>query len=370
MTVLVGRLASGMTPQQHRLAAQAGMAHTGALLSVTGVVSGLLFAKTTGMTGSLGTGQAWIAGTSAADQGGYAVTVDPADSLTFADGDATRDRIDLVVLEVKDNTFDGSGLTLGRSRVVQGAYPVSGAPLVPATPASCVALWTQRVNHGTNAGSGGIDPSLLVDVRVPTAAIGAPIPVVNQAARDALATDEPLAVYRLDTHVVERWNGAFWQRNGLPAANLTHKPRRLFNRLVTFSLANNANTPVGSWTADTGDDGDGVITYSNPIVTVSVGGRYRIRFLLVFAGNVTGVRTIAIYKNPVITAGLIASGTALVIDTIPGQAAGHSIDAEVDAVLAAGDTLAVACSQTSGGALVCGSATAGFDLWQIIREDD
>lgn len=264
MTIRVGRIISGQTAEDHRLAAQVGMAHSGPLLSAGGVVGGLDFAKTTGMSATIGVGQAWVPGTSAADQGGYSFTVDAAEAISFAVGDATRDRIDLVVLQVRDNPYDSSGVQAGRVFVVQGAYPVSGGPVAPAAPASAIGIFTQRVNHGTSVGSGGIDTSLTVDVRARAAAVGGVVQVHSQAERDAFTTFDGLQVYRLDLHTIETFNGA---------SGTWKTPTSRRHDGVTAGLTVGvAQVAITTWNAATYNEGD--ISYAAGVFTIHTPGIY------------------------------------------------------------------------------------------------
>lgn len=281
MTIRVGRIASGMTAEDHRLAAQAGITHSGPLVTVGGVAGGLDFAKTTGMSATIGVGQAWVPGTSAADQGGYPVTLDAAEAISFGVGDATRDRIDLVVLQVRDNPYDSSGVQAGRVLVVPGAYPVSGGPVAPAVPASAIALFTQRVNHGTSVGSGGIDVTLTVDVRVHVTAAGGPVNVHNQAERDALSPIyDGLTVYRLDLHTTERWNGTSW-------STPTSRRHDGTAAVVTVTPAN-TTVPVTNWNAATYNVGD--ITYAAGVFTVHTPGIYRWEATVLWPSSLTAYR--------------------------------------------------------------------------------
>jgi predicted secreted protein len=79
---------------------------------------------------------------------------------------------------------------------------VAGTP--PATPARCMVLAWVNV-----PASGGGSPT--VTWKAPyCAGAGASIPVSSQAERDALVSYDGLSVYRLDTHVAERYNGSAW----------------------------------------------------------------------------------------------------------------------------------------------------------------
>lgn len=90
-------------------------------------------------------GEAVVQGDSVVEQGRYYCTLLAVEAgLDVAAGDVTNPRIDQVVLEVKDDVHDASGLNKGRLRVVAGT-PTGGATLdnrlgVAALPPSCVRL--------------------------------------------------------------------------------------------------------------------------------------------------------------------------------------------------------------------------------------
>lgn len=239
--------------------------------------------------------------------------------------------------------------------VTQGTAAAS--PTVPTIPTGAMAL-AQAV---MTSGSTSTNSLAITQVHGWTTTHGSAIPVRTQAERDALTGFNGLSVYRIDQQNVETHNGTAW--------NAGHKPRRLLTRLATYALATGVNTAVGSWTADTGDDGDGNLTYSNPTVVVNRAGLYYIRFLTLFPASATGVRTLGIYRNATLSGGTITAGTASALETIAGQASSHTVDVECLVQCAVGDTLVAAASQTSGGSLTCGSTTQGFDLWQIIQLD-
>lgn len=182
MTVKVGGLTGFPTGADYHLADQVAMLHTGPLATRSGVIAGLDLVKTAGMDGTITPGQAWVAGTSGAAQGGYPFTVTAAEPISFAPGDATRDRIDLVVGHVYENVFDSSEQTVGVIEVVQGAYPSSGQPVEPALPANSVRLFAQRINAGTSAGSGGFNTALTTNRRDRAVAHGGLLPLLTAGA--------------------------------------------------------------------------------------------------------------------------------------------------------------------------------------------
>lgn len=333
MTIRVGRIASGvMTMEDDRLAVQVPMTHVGPLKTLSGVLAGLSMTKTTGMGAKISEGQAWIAGTSADSQGGYPVTVDADATFSFAVGDATRDRIDRIVLQVQDNPYDTSGQQRGIIAVVQGAYPTSGGPVAPAIPANSVSLFLQRINHGTNAGSGGIDTSLTTDDRVQAVAAGAKIPVRNQAERDALLLTPGLQVYRQDLSATESWNGTAWV-NDLPVYS-----RRV--QTAGKSIANNLFTVVDGWT-DVDHSATGFV-YSGGIWTVTQPGWYEVHGQIAFGpvASAAGQRAVRLFQN------------ATVIDEYadgdPSAVYNTPLPFKAGLLLASGDTISVQALQTQG----------------------
>lgn len=181
------------------------------------VPGGLSLSKVTGMTARLAPGQVWVVGTSETGQGAYLLDWSDDLELVLADGDATRDRIDLVVGRVRDDAHDATGQTSATVEVIQGAYPSVGQqPTAPAVPDSAEYLGQWRVNAGTSAGSGGLDDSLRSTVgRRPATALGGVLPVASQAEQDALAGLYPGRwIDRLDrpgASGLRRFSGTSWE---------------------------------------------------------------------------------------------------------------------------------------------------------------
>jgi hypothetical protein len=108
---------------------------------------------------SSGSGGAVVQGDSVTAQGRYYVPPTPANvNVDIATADATNPRNDLVVLEVKDDQHDASGLNLARVRVITGtpnasaaltsAFGVNGTPALPST---CLPLAVVRVGAGATS---------------------------------------------------------------------------------------------------------------------------------------------------------------------------------------------------------------------------
>ena len=165
--------AKNIDAQAHRNETAIFSAVTATLTTAGGVASGLTLTKTSGMSFSVGTGRALVPGAAATD-GLYAVTVTAAETKAFAPGDATRNRIDLVVIQTYPTAAALNGGAM--IEVIQGAYPASGNPIQPATPAGALALFAVPINAGVSSGNGGWVTSGLIDLRQPALLLGQSAP--------------------------------------------------------------------------------------------------------------------------------------------------------------------------------------------------
>lgn len=142
---------------------------------------------TVDVTSSTGSG-AIVQGDSVTAQGNYFVPPTAANvNVDIAAADATNPRNDLVVLEVKDDQHDASGLNLARVRVITGTANASaaltdapGANGTPALPSSCLLLAVVRVTAATST----ITTAMISDRRpwaggVPTFETSLPSPAVD-----------------------------------------------------------------------------------------------------------------------------------------------------------------------------------------------
>lgn len=164
------------TEQGQRNATAVSLVSDGTALGVLdGVQSGLALTKTSGMGWQLGLGRAVIAPASAAN-GPVVAAVTAPETGQFAPGDATRDRIDIIALQIDETATAANNLPPVKTIVLQGAYPTSGSPARPAVPAGCLELWAVPVKAGVSAGSGGWDAGQITDLRpdlyVPGSEIG------------------------------------------------------------------------------------------------------------------------------------------------------------------------------------------------------
>ncbi|MEU1513965.1 hypothetical protein ABZ490_17695 [Streptomyces sp. NPDC005811] len=204
----------GQTREDTRLIALGALTPTSPVATRSGVlpgstgglyrVSGFTVTGTTGaMTASVSPGRAVIQSTDA--RGAYPVALTEYLPLTFADGDAQYGRIDLVVLRVYDNVYDGSGRTEAVVEIVRGTPAATPAP--PATPDAALALYSVAVGAGVSAGKGGIAwDSARTDLRPTTVAIGGILPTRT----DDTAPGGHTGQYRDTGDILQRWSSTAW----------------------------------------------------------------------------------------------------------------------------------------------------------------
>ncbi|MFD3660242.1 hypothetical protein ACFWVF_06485 [Streptomyces sp. NPDC058659] len=170
-------------------------------------VGGLWMSGSGPMTATVYAGRAVVQGP--AVQGAYPVTLDQDTSVTFADGDPLNDRIDLVVLRVYDDQWDGSRRSEAAIEIVKGTP--SAVPAVPAAPPVSLPLFGVKVVAGTSAGTNGIlwsGTGIVTDLRVTTAGVGGILPVYNNA---AVPGAYPGQYQDNDNaHFLQRWDGTGW----------------------------------------------------------------------------------------------------------------------------------------------------------------
>jgi hypothetical protein len=164
MTIIVsGRLVESEAEARNQTAAA--LVNDGTQLGVIeGVQGGLTLSKTSGMGWQLDIGRAVIAPATAAT-GPVVATVTVAETGSFANGDATRDRIDVVTLQIDETATIANGNPRVHTAVVQGAYPASGPPVQPAIPAGAIGLAAVKISAGTSAAGGGWNTAQLTDIR-------------------------------------------------------------------------------------------------------------------------------------------------------------------------------------------------------------
>ncbi|MER5194699.1 hypothetical protein ACWD3J_33185 [Streptomyces sp. NPDC002755] len=167
-------------------------------------VTGLWLNGTTGgMTATVGVGRAVIQ-TSVA-RGAYPVAVTEPVPLTFDAGDSQFGRVDLVVLRVYDDDYDGSDRTEAAVEIVKGV--AAATPVAPAAPDASLVLFTVAVAKNAGAGSGGIDwDSARVDLRPTTVPLGGILPTRS----DDTAPGGYPGHYRDVNDTLQRWSSTAW----------------------------------------------------------------------------------------------------------------------------------------------------------------
>lgn len=215
MTAYAIRLANGQDSAERMRRADAmglwpsgvGMARQGLRPDGGGAVSVVAGSMTVDVQPFTG----WVDGGVSDAQGGYSFVSDAVVQLTVSPGHASLLRVDTVVAEVRDNTYDASGFTDARVRIVEG---VAGAG-APALPTSCIPLRNINVPAGASAGTGGLaSGDLGTDRRTYTTGLGGVLSVTDKTARDALAPQRGWTVFREDVDRLETWDGYAWVPQG------------------------------------------------------------------------------------------------------------------------------------------------------------
>jgi hypothetical protein len=216
MTVrVIGQVTGVDTAEQLRLGMSLFMHPSGAgvLDRRSGLVPYVGSADLTGvspMVGRVSPCIAWIDGTSGNLQGGYPVVVDANTDITFGNGEAGNSRIDRVVLQVRDNPYDASGVQAGRVFIVQGQ--AGGA--ANAIPASSHLLWEVTVPTGASVGGGGFTMSTArADKRGWTTGLGGLLPVKDATDEATVTPYEGMEIYRLDGKAKRLYTNGAWQWN-------------------------------------------------------------------------------------------------------------------------------------------------------------
>ncbi|MET8166941.1 hypothetical protein ABZT34_22260 [Streptomyces sp. NPDC005329] len=154
------------------------------------------------MTATVHEGRAVVQADS--NQGAYPVTLAEPITLTFADGDASYGRIDVVVLRVYDDLYDDSGFTKAAVEIVRGTP--AATPVVPALPEIALPVYQVAVRAGISAGKGGVNWSTdVTDLRTPTVAVGGILPVYGDTGNGAYPGQ-----YRDSGGALQRWDGSAW----------------------------------------------------------------------------------------------------------------------------------------------------------------
>ncbi|WP_411149764.1 hypothetical protein [Streptomyces sp. A30] len=138
------------------------------------------------------------------NQGAYPVTLPESLSLTFADGDASNARIDLVVLRIYDDLYDDSGFTKAAVEIIKGTP--SAAPVDPPLPDIALPIYRVTVRAGVSAGTGGVNwNNDAEDLRTSVVALGGILPAYGDTGNGAYPGQ-----YRDSGGTLQRWDGSAW----------------------------------------------------------------------------------------------------------------------------------------------------------------
>ncbi|MEV4438978.1 hypothetical protein AB0K09_08165 [Streptomyces sp. NPDC049577] len=167
------------------------------------VIAGLTLTKTGNMTAQLSPGRALVQGSDTA--GAYPVVVTDYENLTFADGDASNPRVDLVVLHVYDQQQESGAVSRAVVEIIKGTP--AAAPTAPTTPPAALALYAVTVPVAASAGNTGINWATGVsDRRRATVAVGGIVPLGWGLNFQGAYPGQ----YRDTGSGLERWNGTAW----------------------------------------------------------------------------------------------------------------------------------------------------------------
>ncbi|WP_329255859.1 hypothetical protein OG223_31425 [Streptomyces sp. NBC_01478] len=173
--------------------------------SATGLyrINGFTLTGTTGtMSGTVSPGRAIVQSTDS--RGAYPIALTEFENVTFADGDAQYGRIDLLVLRIYDDVYDGSGRTEAVMEIVKGTP--SATPAVPTPPDVSLPLFEVTVPAGTSSGTGGIPWTTgLTGRRTATVGVGGILPITTDTANGSYPGQ-----YRDLNGQLQRWSGTAW----------------------------------------------------------------------------------------------------------------------------------------------------------------
>ncbi|MDQ1047843.1 hypothetical protein [Streptomyces sp. V4I2] len=138
------------------------------------------------------------------NQGAYPVTLPESLPLTFADGDASHARIDLVVLRIYDDLYDDSGFTKAAVEIIKGTP--SATPVDPPLPDIALPVYRVTVRAGVSAGNGGVNwNNDAEDLRTSVVALGGILPAYGDTGNGAYPGQ-----YRDSGGTLQRWDGSAW----------------------------------------------------------------------------------------------------------------------------------------------------------------
>ncbi|MFI8827089.1 hypothetical protein [Streptomyces sp. NPDC053431] len=166
-------------------------------------LSGLWMDGKAAMTATVHEGRAVVQGS--ISQGAYPVSLTTEEPVTFTAGDAQYARIDLVIIKVYDNLYDGSGKNEAKIEIVKGTP--AQTPVAPAAPPLSLPLWEVTVPAGASAGNGGIPwATALKDLRTPIVSAGGILPLEGPTQRGTY----PGQYQDTTDGQFQRWDGGKW----------------------------------------------------------------------------------------------------------------------------------------------------------------
>jgi len=267
-----------------------------------------------------------IDGTSNSLQGGYPVTLDAAATVNINTGSA-QSRIDLIGLQIQDNTFDGSGQHQGVVVYVAGT-PGSGT--APATPANTIALFTVTVPALASSVNFATAQAAVFPF---TAAAGGIVPVRNSTDKPAVANAVQYR-HRLDvtgtagtTSPLEfSTDGTTWH----PVFDTSSVPAS-----TTSAITAATTGAYGSWTNAT--IGGSFALGVQPQYRTAPGNRIELRGWLNAAGSIpngtTVISNLPVPSSTRVLNASLSSSAAFTIGVQLGQAGGNAANVVSSATL-------------------------------------
>ncbi|MET9086231.1 hypothetical protein ABZX77_30890 [Streptomyces sp. NPDC004237] len=160
------------------------------------------------MTATVSPGRAVIQAPDAqgvvSSRGAYPIALTEYVTIAFDAGDAQYGRIDLVVLRVYDDAYDGSGRTEAVVEIIKGTP--AATPAAPAAPDLTLPLYEVAVQANASAGTNAIAWSTaLTGRRTATVGVGGILPVST----DSTIGSYP-GQYRDSDGQLQRWSGTAW----------------------------------------------------------------------------------------------------------------------------------------------------------------
>lgn len=263
--------------------------------------------------------------------------------LDIAPAPGANSRIDVVYVIQRDasSLTSPDGVTQAELGVVTGTAGVT--PAKPAIPVGAVEVGTVTVGAGATATNNGT-VTIATTCRW-TVPLGAPIPVRNQAERDAITGYDGMVVDRLDLNSLERHDGTSWSD---PGSSYIRARNGLAGNYGT------AWTNLGNMVQD-GVTRGSALTFSAPSITIVRDGLY---------GLTLNLRADTLTGTPLTVAGRLWNGSSTYCQAwSPVGGTSFFISASTDVALTAGTTIyasviagagSVTVAQDAGGAAACG----------------